>query len=456
MLSDFSDHESQNYDITGDYLFGERDFDKGSPDFGKIVNPLGIGSNQNFARDNLDIHLYSFSHKGYLNRENQFLQWGLTADLQTIRDQLHEWMYEDSVGYSIPFIPGSLVLNNVVNANNNLNIGRFTGFFQDNFSFRKNPSFTLQAGARLNYNTFTKQLLFSPRVGISWKPANSQKDIIYKAAIGIYDQPPFYRELRAPDGSINPLVRAQQSFQATAGFDVNFHQNQRPFRLTVEGYYKYLWNVNPYNINNVSIQYFANNNAKAYAVGVEGRLFANLVKDAESWVSIGFMQTKEKVSGATYYDYTLDSLNKPVDSTLVQQGWIRRPTDRLFTLGMFIQDYLSTNQNFKVYLNLIYGSNLPYSVPGSVKYRDALIIEPYIRADLGFSARLLDNDKSNRRSHNPFRGLENIWLTLEIFNVIDRENTISYLFVKDFQNVVYAMPQRLTPRLLNLKLIARF
>lgn len=314
----------------------------------------------------------------------------------------------------------------------------------------------MQAGARLNYNTFTKQLLFSPRVGISWKPANSSRDIIYKAAIGIYDQPPFYREFRAPDGNINPMVRAQQSFQATAGFDINFHQNQRPFRLTVEGYYKYLWNVNPYNINNVSIQYFADNNAKAYAVGVEGRLFANLVKDAESWVSIGFMQTKEKISGATYYDYTLDSLNKPVDSTLVQQGWIRRPTDRLFTLGMFIQDYLSTNQNFKVYLNLIYGSNLPYSVPGSVKYRDALIIEPYIRADLGFSARLLDNDKSNRRSHNPFRGLENIWLTLEIFNVIDRENTISYLFVKDFQNVVYAMPQRLTPRLLNLKLIARF
>jgi hypothetical protein len=224
----------------------------------------------------------------------------------------------------------------------------------------------------------------------------------------------------------------------------------------VEAYYKNLWNVNPYNINNVSIQYFASNNAKAYAVGIEGRLFANLVKDAESWFSIGFMQTKEKISGASYYNYSLDSLNKPLDSTLVQQGWIRRPTDRLITLGMFIQDYLSTNKNFKVYLNLIYGSNLPYSVPGSVKYRDALIIEPYIRADVGFSALLLDNDKSNRRSHSPFRKLENIWATLEIFNVIDRENTISYLFVKDFSNVTYAMPQRLTPRLINLKLVTRF
>ena len=456
LVSTFSDVESQNYDITGNYLFGERDFDKSSADFGKIINPLGIGSNQNLARDNLDIHLYSFAHKGYLTGENQFLQWGLGAELQTIQDQLHEWIYEDSAGYSLPYQPGSLNLNYVVNGNHDLHIGRFTGFFQDNISFKRNPAFTLQAGARLNYNSFTRQFLVSPRMGISWKPANSKQDIIYKAAVGIYDQPPFYREMRAPDGSINPDVKAQQSFQATAGFDINFHENEKPFRLSVEAYYKNLWNVNPYNINNVSIQYFATNNAKAYAVGVEGRLFANLVKDAESWISIGIMQTKEKISGASYYDYTLDSLNKPLDSTLVQQGWIRRPTDRLFTLGMFIQDYLSTNKNFKVYLNLIYGSNLPYSVPGSVKYRDALVIEPYIRADLGFSALLLDSDKSNRRSHNPFRGLENIWATFEIFNVIDRENTISYLFVKDFSNTTYAMPQRLTPRLFNLKLVARF
>jgi len=456
MISSFSDNESQNYDITGDYLFGERDFDKSSTDFGKIVNPLGIGSNQNFARDNLNIHLYSFSHKGYLNKGNQYWQWGASAELQTIQDQLHEWSYEDSVGYSLPLTPGSLNLNNVVNGNNNLHIGRFTGFLQDNISFKNNPAFTLQAGVRVNYNTFTHQFLVSPRMGVSWKPRNSKQDIIYKAALGLYDQPPFYRELRAPDGTINPAVKAQQSLQATAGFDINFHQHDKPLRLSVEAYYKDLWNVNPYNINNVSIQYFASNNAKAYAVGVEGRLFANLVKDAESWVSIGIMQTKEKIEGASYYDYTIDSLNKPLDSTLVQQGWIRRPTDRLFTLGMFIQDYLSTNKNFKVYLNVIYGSNLPYSVPGSVKYRNALIIEPYIRADLGFSALLMDNDKSNRRSHNPFRKLDNIWATLEIFNVIDRENTISYLFVKDFSNVTYAMPQRLTPRLINLKLVTRF
>jgi hypothetical protein len=123
---------------------------------------------------------------------------------------------------------------------------------------------------------------------------------------------------------------------------------------------------------------------------------------------------------------------------------------------MFVQDYLSTNKNFKVYLNLIYGSNLPFNIPGSVKFRNALTIPAYIRADLGFSALLLDNERANRRSHSPFRNFQNIWATLEIFNVIDKDNTISYLLIKDFSNTTYAMPQRLTPRLLNFKIVATF
>jgi hypothetical protein len=123
---------------------------------------------------------------------------------------------------------------------------------------------------------------------------------------------------------------------------------------------------------------------------------------------------------------------------------------------MFFQDYLSTNRNFKVYLNTLYGSNLPYNIPGNVRYRNALVVDPYIRADVGLSALLLDNDKTNRRSHSPFRNFENVWASLEIFNLIDRPNTISYLLIKDFANNTFTLPNRLTPRLLNLKLVARW
>ncbi len=456
MISEFGDKENENYDITGTYLFGERDFDQGNPTFGLITNPLGEGVYQNYARDRLGITAWNATHKGYLDAGKHFIQWGVSAEKQTVNDKLHEWEYQDSAGYSLPYTPGQVVMSSYLNGDTSFGITRLTGFVQDNIVFGAAGDFTLQAGARYNYNNLNNQFLVSPRVGFSWKPKNSKKDIIYRGSIGIYDQPPFFREMVKPDGTINTDLKAQRSWQASAGLDYNFKLNDRPFRIATEAYYKYMTDVDPYDISNVHIQYFGVNDAKAYAAGIETRLFGELVKDAESWVSIGFMRTMEKVNGAFYYNYTLDSLNRPIDSTKVQQGWIRRPTDRLFTLGMFIQDYLSTNKNFKFYMSLLYGSNMPYSIPGSVKYRDALIIPPYIRVDVGFSVLLLDAEKNNRRSHSPFRNFENIWATLEVFNLIDRENTISYMLIKDFSNTTYAIPQRLTPRLLNLKLVARF
>jgi hypothetical protein len=185
-------------------------------------------------------------------------------------------------------------------------------------------------------------------------------------------------------------------------------------------------------------------------------LFGELVKDAESWISLGFMKTGEDIKGDTYKDYTLNEFNEPVDSVTKEKGWVRRPSDRRITFGMYFQDYLATNKNLKMYLNLLYGSNLPYNIPNNVKYRNALTIEPYIRVDIGFSALLLDSDRSKRRSHSPFRGFDNIWASLEVFNLIDRANTISYLLIKDFSNTTYTMPNRLTPRLLNFKIVARW
>jgi hypothetical protein len=291
---------------------------------------------------------------------------------------------------------------------------------------------------------------------MSWVPRKTNKDIILKASAGLYHQPPFYRELRRYDGSLNLDLLAQKSWQVSAGMDYQFIGLGRPLRLSAEAYYKSLWDVVPYDIDNVRIRYYGENNAKAYATGLEMRLFGELVKDAESWVSIGFMRTREDIENDFYYQYTLDSLNQPVDSALTQNGWLRRPTDRLLTFGLFFQDYLSTNKNFKVYVNTIYGTNMPYNIPNSVKYRNALTIDPYIRIDLGFSALLLDSDKAKRRSHSPFRDFENIWLSLEVFNLIDRANTISYQLIKDFSNTVYTIPNRLTPRLLSIKLVARW
>lgn len=456
LVSRFENNEKESIDIQGAYLFGEREFDKSRPDFGLINNPLGAGVYQTFARNRLNIVVWNASHKGILDKGRHYLQWGQSIERQTIDDKLNEWEFQDSAGYSLPFDPAQLVLNKVLKSNANIEITRLSGYIQDNIRFKDSTGLMLQAGIRYNYNNLNNELLISPRAGISWKPERWKSDIVFRGAIGAYHQPPFYRELRRYDGTVNKDVKAQRSLQVVAGMDYNFKSGNRPFRVTAEAYYKHITNVIPYDIDNVRIRYFGENRAKAYATGLELRLFGELVKDAESWISLGFMRTREDLENDNYYNYQLDSSNAPVDSALTTGGWLRRPTDRFLTFGMFLQDYLTTNKNFKVYLNFLYGSNMPYNIPGSVKYRNALVIEPYIRIDIGFSVLLLDSEKSNRRSHNPFRNFENIWASLEVFNLIDRPNTISYLLIKDFSNTVFAMPNRLTPRLINAKLVARF
>jgi len=456
LASRFQNTEEENIDITGAYLFGDRDFDQSKSSFGLIVNPLGAGVFQTFARNDLQIRDYNVSHKGSLDRGKHLFQWGLGYDQTHINDRLHEWEYQDSAGYSLPYNPNFLQLNKFLNSKADFTVNRFNGYIQDNIAFRDTGNaFTLQAGLRFNYNDLNDELLLSPRLGASWRP-NWKRDIIFRAAAGAYHQPPFYRELRRYDGSLNTSLKAQRSWQLVAGMDYNFVGFNRPLRLTTEAYYKHMSNVVPYDIDNVRLRYFGENMARAYAAGIEMRLFGELVKDAESWLSIGLMRTKEDLEGDTYKEYKLDASNQPVDSVTVEGGWLRRPTDRLLTLGMFFQDYLATNKNFKVYLSTLYGTNLPYNIPGSIRYRNALRIEPYIRVDIGFSALLLDGDKAARRSRSPFRNFDNIWASLEVFNLIDRPNTISYLLIKDFANNTFTMPNRLTPRLLNFKIVARW
>lgn len=456
MASRFENDEKENVDITGAYLFGERDFDKSKPTFGLIVSPLGAGVFQNFARNELNIENWNFSHKGNYDMGRHAFQWGVAYDKTKIHDKLNEWEFQDSAGYSLPYQPNLLQLSKSIKSKADLDIDKFSGYVQDNIRFGDSLNmYTFTAGVRYNYNSLNEEMLISPRIGASWKP-NWKRDFVFRIAAGAYHQPPFYRELRRYDGTINTQLKAQKSWQGVAGFDYNFTGFGRPMRWTTEAYYKNMTDVVPYDVDNVRVRYFGENNAKAYAAGIEMRLYGELVKDAESWISIGFMNTKEDIKGDTYKDYTLNDLNEPIDSVTLEKGWVRRPTDRRITFGMYFQDYLATNKNLKMYLNLLYGSNLPYNIPNNTKYRNGLEIPAYIRADIGFSALLLDSDRSKRRSHSPFLGFSTIWASLEVFNIIDRDNTISYLLIKDFSNTTYTMPQRLTPRLLNFKIVARW
>lgn len=461
MLSHLQNREAENINIRGSYLFGDREFDQNSSDYGLIVNPLGAGEFLQYARNYLNMRVSTASVRANWNKGRHYLQAGQSYEQVGIQDRLHEFNWQDSAGFSLPNDNDPFLIQNSLHANGNLDFGRVFGFLQDNISFGAGKSWALQAGVRYHYNFLNNQLLISPRVNLSYAPLNTRDDLVFRVNAGRYAQPPFYREMRRPDGTINTDLKAQDSWQAGAGLDYVFNWMNRPFRFSLETYYKSMTQVVSYDIDNVRLRYSGENDAKSRVYGVEGRLFGEIVRNAESWLSIGIMNAQENLANDFYYNYFNASgeLIGPntedvfvADSQRVEMGWLRRPTDRRINVGLFFSDYLTTNQNFRTHLQLLYGSNLPYNIPGTIRFRNAMEIPAYLRVDLGLTYRIAGGDRSLRRSHDPFRKFNNIWLTAEVFNLLDRANTISYTLIKDFANNTFTIPNRLTPRLINLKI----
>lgn len=454
LASGFQTNESETYDIQGEYLLGELETDLGKENFGDVKYALGTGLIHNYARNYLNVNVGNLGHKGSYDAKRHFLQWGVNAEFIGIQDKLNEWERRDSAGFSQPYSDSLLLMNKRYKSEQNFSYSRFNGYVQDNIAF-DSLNLVVTGGVRFNYNFLNLEFLVSPRVQLSWKPEWKNKDIIFRAATGLYHQPPFYREMRDLDGSVNLDVKAQKSFHAVGGVDINFKGFQnRPFKFTTELYYKHMWNLVPYEYDNVRIRYFGRNNAKGFAYGAEFRLYGDLVKDAESWISVGLMKTGEDLLDDKI---VIKSKNTGVDSVTIYPGYIPRPTDSRISFGMFFSDYLPRNKNFKLHLNGLYSTGLPFGPPDQKRYADTLRIPSYKRVDIGFSALLLDGSKKDRPRYSYFRKINTMWLSLEVFNLLGIQNTLSYLWIQDQSSGgTYAVPNRLTARLLNLKLVTKF
>lgn len=448
LASAFHTNEQETYDISGEYLLGELETDLGKDNFGQVKTYLGTGVIQDFARNYLSVDVATASHRGSYSLHNNFIQWGLDATSIGINDQLHQWERRDSSGFTQPNDPNALNMSQLYVASNNFNYYRLSGYLQDNFRFQDSVKFTGSLGVRYNYTSINKESLVSPRLQLGFKP-KWQKDVTFRFATGWYDQPPLYREMRDLQGNTNTNVLAQKSFHVLLGSEYNFKVSNSPFRLTSEFYYKNLWDLVPYEYDGIKIRYYGNNDAKGYAYGGELRLYADLVKDATSWISVGMMKTEEKI--------LLHNTNAAGGDSTSYSAYIPRPTDQRLMIAMYFQDYLRHNKNFRVHINLMYGTGLPFGQPNGSRLDDTLRMPSYKRVDIGFSALLLDGKKKNRPAHSFFRSLKSIWASLEVFNLLDIQNTLSYNWIQDQSSgKVYAVPNRLTSRLLNVKLIVEF
>lgn len=454
IASTYHTTEEEYFDILAQYRLGVVNSNIGDENLGEVEFSQGVGSQLLHGRNDLDALITNIEHKGDFKLKDNRFEWSVKYTNEDFRDRLIEWEVIDSAGFSIR--PPKTAPNNQpyssftaplepfqnVRALNNTQINRFQAYAQ--WSKRTtlgSSDVWYNAGLRTHGWSVSgkgistsNQLVLTPRGQFTIKP-KWEKDMLFRVSGGFYYQPPFYRELRGRDGLVNPSVKSQKSFHFVLGNDYSYKMWDRPFKLTSEVYYKNLNDVNTYTLENVRIRYRANNDAVAYAYGLDLRLNGEFVPGTESWFSFGYLKTEENLNN---------------------RGFIARPTDQRLKFAALFQDYVPNIPNLKLYLNLVYNTGLPGGSPSFADpYQFQNRLPDYSRTDLGLQYVLVD---SNKRFDSGWKKtFKELSFGFEIFNVFDVQNSITNTWVRDVSNQrQIAIPNFLTPRVFNLRTTMKF
>lgn len=426
--SSFSTSEQERYDIQGQYWLTQTETSEN----------LGVGTYFEHARNYLKAHVESVKLLLKHTAKQHNVEAGLTWKQEHIEENSVEYEMRDSAGYSVPHTGTDLFMIYSLRARNELNANRLETYVQDTWRFRsagEHTLFTLNYGLRFSHWNYNKESILSPRVSLGITPSFNH-NVTLRFATGLYYQAPFFKELRDTStvagvtrATLNRKIKSQRSIHFIAGMDYRFNMNNRPFKFTAELYYKLLGNVVPYSINNVKVVYYGSNEASGHAAGLDLKLFGEFVPGTDSWVTLSVMDTKMKLNGVK----------------------VPMPTDQRYALNLFFTDYFPGTTRWKMSLKLAYADGLPFSAPHRELETNTFRAAAYKRADIGMSYRVLNNEHRERKS--VFR---NIWLSLDCLNLLGINNVNSYYWVTDVTNQQYAVPNYLTGRQINARLLFEF
>lgn len=525
--SGFHSDEREYFDIQGQYFINELETDPSKEEYGDSIAVLGVGTYLDHARNRLRATILNVYHTGSRELKNGFIDeqktkhnlfdllWGVNYQQEDFYDVLSEWKMVDSAGYSIPQSNDHKIeLKEVIKGRHNLQSSRITGFGQFNAIWSRTKlnrpvsitktykdkdknkykivfrdtieasaaKWALSVGSRAAYTSINNEFFVTPRVSVMHYPrvylvkdsTIQRRNVSLRFSTGVYYQPPIYREMRRFDGTLNTDVLSQKSYHAVLGYDMFFFMwgRDNPFKFTTELFYKYMWDVNPYKVENVRTRYYANNNATAYAVGVDFNINGEFIKGISSYFKVGIMQTMENIKNDSYKEYYNAAGDKiyfgyskdqvVVDSATISPGFIPRPTDQLINIGVLIQDQMPKFEALSVQIGLQYGSPLPFGPPGLDRYKDTLRMKSYFRVDFGTSYDFLHNKRVKEQKNidvkqNFFnKTFTDAILSFEVYNLLGINNEMSKQWVQDVNGGYYAVPNYLTQRRFNLKLILRF
>ena len=430
--SAFKTKEEVTFDIMGQYWL----------DAETENESLGVGTYMEHARNYLSGNVQTYTLRGNHNlTSGHRLTWGAEVRKEIFEERSREWEMRDSAGYSLPHQNDRLEL--IYSLNHPLqetSSSRFSAYMQDTYRMTSPLGlWTLNAGIRAAYWDWNNELIVSPRTSLGMIPAFNE-DFTFRFATGLYYQAPFYKEFRdttttgrVTTVTLNRKIKSQRSLHFVLAGDYKFRMLNRNFKFTAELYYKFLSNLVPYNVDNVRINYYGKNMARGYATGIDLKLFGEFVPGTDSWVTCSIMKTEEKINGR----------------------WLPRPTDQRLNLSLFFTDYFPGSDRWKMSLRMNYADGLPFGPPHSGRESHIFRAPAYKRVDLGMQYRLLNNEEREFRT-GLAQYFRNVWLGVDALNLFNFSNVNSYYWITDVNNQQAAIPNYLTERQFNVRVMCEF
>ncbi len=439
ILSGHHATENENFDIRGAYNLRSLDRSEETEYMPDSLLNIGIGSWLDHARNRLISGNISLTYRGSDKSGNNVTDWGVTGRHRKYEALINEWLRVDSAGYTIASDNDQLVLTSYSDSKEIFTSLGTEVFINNKTSFGlAGRMWDVNAGMRVVTDSYNNEILLTPRASVMIQLTRA---ITAHLAFGAYHQLPGGRELMRQLENASYPLKSQRSYHITAGTICDFTAWDRPFRFTAELYGKKMNHLIPYTIDNVRLIYYGGNIAEGYSAGIDLRVNGEFVEGAESWFSLSLMKAEMRIPSS-------------------KTGWFPAPFDQRLNVDIFFQDYLPGHPDFRAHINIVYGTGVPTSPPGSSPWETRFRMPSYRRVDIGFS-KVLIGEVNNRKIGKPGSVIKNLTVGIEIFNLADINNTISYTWIRSVNNsegvsIQYAVPNYLTSRSLNLKVAARF
>ena len=432
--SAFYTKEQEKYDIQGQYWLDQTETSEN----------LGVGTYFEHARNYLSARVMSAKLMLRHKVQKHNVEAAVTLKREHIEENSIEYEMRDSAGYSVPHTGKDLYMIYSMKARNELNANRMEAYIQDTYRFSGGTAdstgngqthYTLNYGVRMSHWNFNRETILSPRISLAIIPANHENTTLRLAA-GLYYQAPFFKELRDTTtvngvtvASLNEKIKSQRSIHFIAGYDYRFRMNDQRFKFSAEAYYKALSNIVPYSVSNVKVVYYGQNECSGHAAGLDFKLYGEFVPGTDSWLSLSLMDTKMKLNGKS----------------------IPLPTDQRYAVNLFFTDYFPGSRKWRMSLKLAFADGLPFAAPHKELETNSFRATAYRRADIGMSYQLLDNSRHEKKNF-----LKNVTLGVDCLNLFGIDNVNSYYWVTDVTNQQYAVPNYLTGRQLNARVLLEF